>query len=130
MCGGHGNPNYPQSALVCPETPAEGIIDLRDFHQWSGRRYVAVFVILMALWQTLSLALPCDFRELPEQNLPVVPVVLVSIAAALFLTPRVRAAALVCLAGLWGLRFSELPQAVPIDGIGRMASPGGSHAVA
>jgi hypothetical protein len=106
--------NYLQVALVCPEVGDEGIVDLHDFHRRQGRRYIGAFVIslLFALFANIVFGAEYNFRDLLEQNLAVIPMLPIAILATVFLGRRVQIFALACLAGLWGVYFSDLQQAL------------------
>jgi hypothetical protein len=106
--------NYLQAALVCPEVGHEGIVDLRDFHRRQGRRYIGAFVVSIAFALSANVVFGSEYRfgDLLEQNLAVIPMLLIAVLAMVFLGRRVQIFVLVCLGGLWGAYFAELQQAL------------------
>jgi hypothetical protein len=106
--------NYLQAALVCPEVSPEGPVDLIAFHAQQGRRYTAAFVasVLFALLANVVFGSAFNLAEWSQQNLVVIPMLAVSILAMAFLSRWVQLFALTCLAGLWGIYFIELQQAL------------------
>jgi hypothetical protein len=106
--------NYLQVALVCPEVGREGIVDLSEFHRRQGRRYIGACVvsILFALSANIVFGTEYNFRDLLEQNFVVIPMLLITVVAAVFLGRRVQLLALAGLACLWGVYFAELQQAL------------------
>ncbi|MDP1631548.1 MAG: hypothetical protein Q8L66_09030 [Caulobacter sp.] len=68
---------YLIAALVTPDVPAEGVIDLKDFARREGRRYVGAMAIfaLMMLPLNLIYAGVFDIARWGQDNLFVVPMV-------------------------------------------------------
>ncbi|HEY3638251.1 MAG TPA: hypothetical protein VGK90_08850 [Rhizomicrobium sp.] len=106
--------NYLQAALVCPEVFSEGPIDLAAFHEQQGRRYIVAFVIslLFALSANVLFGSAYNLSEWSEQDLAVVPMLFVSVLAAVFLGRKTQIVLLVCLAGIWGFYFTKLQAAL------------------
>ena len=106
--------NYLQAALVCPEVPSEGTVDLVVFHQEQSRRYIGAFLVLcvLALIANFVFGTLQGASEWGAQNLAVVPMV---VAAALAMIVRARwmqIAMAVMLAATWVYYFSFLQSAL------------------
>jgi hypothetical protein len=106
--------NYLQAALVCPEVPPHGPVDLIAFHAEQGRRYIAAFVasVMFALFANLVFGSAYSVAAWTEQNLVVIPMLLVSVAAMIFPMRYVQIFALGSLACLWVVYFAELQRAL------------------
>ena len=78
--------NYLQAALVCPEIPAEGVIDLAVFHRLKGRAYIAAFVASCALALAANVAYGQVFGVLDwaRVNIAVIPMTLIAVAALIW----------------------------------------------
>jgi len=106
--------NYLQAALVCAEVPETGPVDLVAFHAQQGHRYIGAYAVsvVFALCANVVYGSAFNLVEWSEQDLVVIPMLLVSIPAAIFLSRRVQIFALGCLGILWGTYFLELQQAL------------------
>jgi hypothetical protein len=106
--------DYLQAALVCPEIPAEGPVDLVAFHAEQSRRYIGAFAAAAAMALILNTVLGGAFNvtEWEQQNLAVVPVLAVALAAAIFRARWVQVAAPFALTAIWVFYFTELQGAL------------------
>ncbi|HXC54411.1 MAG TPA: hypothetical protein VNU97_03885 [Rhizomicrobium sp.] len=105
---------YLQVALVCPEIPAEGAIDLKRFHDKQSRRYIGAFAVtsIMALIGNVILGDGLNVQEWGEQNLAVVPMIAVTLPA-LFLRNRwVQLGSPLALMAIWLLYFARFQAAL------------------
>ena len=105
---------YLQVALVCPDIPAEGPIDLERFHEEQSRRYIGAFLVtgVMALIGNVVLGDGMNVAEWGKQNLAVIPMMMCA-AAALFIRRRwVQIAAPVGLMAVWVFYYSDLQAAL------------------
>ncbi len=106
--------NYLQAALVSPDIPAAGPIDMRQFHEKQSRRYIgaALATLLLALVANLVLGNAYNVREWTVQNLAVVPMAIVA-AAALFLRQQWAQVVLaVAMIVIWIVYFATLQVAL------------------
>ena len=78
--------NYLQAALVCPEVPSEGPVDLVVFHREQSRRYIGAFLVLciLALIANFVFGTMQGASEWGAQNLAVVPMVIAAALATIF----------------------------------------------
>ncbi|HEV2650128.1 MAG TPA: hypothetical protein VGU69_02625 [Rhizomicrobium sp.] len=106
--------NYLQAALVSPDIPATGPIDMRQFHEEQSRRYIgaALVTLLLALMANIVLGSAYNVREWSVQNLAVLPMAIVA-AAALFLRQKWAQIALaIVMIGIWVVYFATLQVAL------------------
>jgi hypothetical protein len=106
--------DYMQAALACPEIPAEGEIDLVAFHQTRSRLYIGAFAVttIWALVDNIYFGGSYNIAEYAEQNLVVLPLIGVAIAAAIFRNKWVQRAAPFLLTCLWVFYVAELQSAL------------------
>jgi len=107
--------NYLYAALVSLEGRRDGELDLRDYHDQQGRRYIGAFVLsaAMALAANLLFGSAFSIGEFLRQNAAVVPMVITSIIAWVFVRRTwVQAAALVALIVIWSFYFGGLQSAL------------------
>jgi len=106
--------DYMQAALVCPEIPREGAIDLQDFHKTQARRYIGAFALActMALLANFILGGAYNISEWNAQNLAVIPMWLVAVAAAIWRTRWMDFAAPLCLIAIWTFFLADLQGAL------------------
>lgn len=106
--------DYLQAALVCPEIAAEGPIDLVAFHQKQSRRYVAAFALSAAdaLIANLVLGGALSISAWMMQNLAVIPLLLIAVAAAIWRNRVTDIAAPVLLIAVWTFYFADLQAAL------------------
>lgn len=106
--------DYMQAALVCPEIPPEGGIDLVAFHATHSRRYVGAFAAdsAMALIANLYFASSYDVGQFLSGNLVAIPALAIAVTAAVSQKRWVQAAAPVLLFGLWIYYFVALQDAL------------------
>jgi len=107
--------NYLQAALVCPEVPDEGTIDLEQFHEEQGRRYIAAFLAsgVLAVFANAVYGDVYQVMQWTAQNMAVVPMLAVALLAMAF--PRARWIQLVApftLLALWAFYFVALQGAI------------------
>jgi len=105
---------YLQVRLTCPNIPAEGEIDLREFHRRNGRDYIALFALVSALTVVVNLVFGemTSVREMIEQNIVVAPMFVVAVVAAISLRPWVQAFAAIAEIALWLAYFATLQGAL------------------
>lgn len=107
--------NYLQAALVCPEMPAQGPVDLDAFHDTQGRRYILGFLgsAITALIANAILGTSFHIEEWLQQNLVVVPMLGVAGIAAIFVRNRpVQAACAAAQLAAWTYYFVALQDAL------------------
>lgn len=106
--------DYLQAALVCPEIPAEGTIDLVQFHARQSRRYIGAFAAsaAMALISNTVLGGAFNIAEWERQNLAVLPLLVVVLAAAIFRARWVQVAAPFVVSAIWIFYFTTLQGAL------------------
>lgn len=106
--------DYLQAALVCPEIPADGPIDLTEFHARQGRRYIAAFAAsgTMALFSNTVFGGMYDIQSWLQQNVAVVPLLLVAILAATFRRRWIQIAAPLVLTAIWAFYLIDLQAAL------------------
>jgi hypothetical protein len=106
--------NYLQAALVCPEVPAEGLVDLNAFHAEQGRRYIGAFLasVLLALIGNFVFGNMLNVSEWTAQNVAVVPMAIAAALAMIFRARWVQIAMPIVLTGLWIYYFSFLQGAL------------------
>ncbi len=102
--------DYMQAALVCPEIPPEGEIDLVAFHQTRARRYIGAFTVtgVWALVDNLYFGGSYDVVELLQQNLVVIPLIAVALTATIVRRRWVDIAAPPLLACIWAYYIVSL----------------------
>jgi hypothetical protein len=106
--------NYLQAALVCPEVPAEGPVDLKVFHVEQSRRYIGAFLVsgMLALVANFVFGNMQNVSEWGAQNLAVVPLVVAAALAMIFRTRWVQIAMPVMLTATWVYYFRFLQGAL------------------
>ena len=106
--------DYLQAALVCPEFPEHGTIDLVAFHRTRARRYIGAFVasVVMALIDNIYFGSGYNVTELIRQNLVVAPLLAVSVTAMMVRKRWVDIAAPILLLCLWGYYIADLQGAL------------------
>ena len=99
LCMASAFADYMQAALVCPEVPAEGPIDLPAFHVRQSRRYIGAFAVTasFALVINTYFADAYNVAAFARQNIAVLPLIVLSVTAAAW---RNRWAQILCPAGL------------------------------
>jgi hypothetical protein len=105
---------YVQVRLTCPNIPAEGEIDLREFHRRNGREYIALFAVIAALTIVVNIVFGemTSVREMIEQNMVVAPMFVVAVVAALSFRPGVQKLAAAAEILLWLAYFATLQGAL------------------
>ncbi len=105
---------YVQVRLTCPNIPAEGEIDLREFHRRNGREYIALFAVIAALTIVVNVVFGdmTSVREMIEQNIVVAPMFVVAVAAAISFRPWVQTLAAAAEIVLWLIYFATLQGAL------------------
>ncbi|HTQ14120.1 MAG TPA: hypothetical protein VMH86_09610 [Rhizomicrobium sp.] len=95
--------DYMQAALVCPEVPVEGTIDLPAFHRARGRLYIGAFAAtaIMALVDNLYFGGGFDIGEYLKQNRVVIPMIAIALSAAIFRNRWVQRIAPVLMLTVW-----------------------------
>lgn len=106
--------DYLQAALVCPEIPPEGAIDLPVFHARQSRTYIGAFVGsgVMALVSNTYYSGNFNVAEYAAQNLAVIPLLVVAITAAVFRSRWVQIASPLILTTIWGFYLVDLQGAL------------------
>jgi hypothetical protein len=106
--------NYLQAALVCPEVPAEGLVDLRTFHTDQSRRYIGAFLasITLAFIANLVFGNMLNVSEWSAENLAVVPMVVAAALALIFRSRWMQIAMPIVLMASWTYYFSFLQGAL------------------
>jgi hypothetical protein len=106
--------NYLQAALVCPEVPREGAVDLAAFHEQQSRRYIGAFLVsgMLALAANVIFGNMLNVSEWSAQNLAVVPMVIAAALAALVRVRWVQIAMPIVIAAAWIFYFSFLQSAL------------------
>ena len=109
-----GIANYVQAALVSPEVPAEGTVDLGAFHAEQSRRYIGASVVssTIALFGNFVYGTSAGISELVSQNAAVIPMVVLALVAALFRARWVQIVVPILLAADWVYYFSALQGAL------------------
>jgi hypothetical protein len=105
---------YLQVRLTCPNIPAEGEIDLREFHRRNGREYIGVFalVALLTVGVNVLFGEMTSVREMILQNLAVVPMFAIAIIATISFRPTVQALSAAAQVALWIFYFATLQGAL------------------
>ena len=105
---------YLQVALVCPEIPAEGEIDLRKFHEEQSRRYIGAFVVtcVVALIANVIFGDGLNISEWSGQNVAVVPMLVVSLPPLFTRNRIVQIASPVALMAIWVFYYTDLQAAL------------------
>lgn len=106
--------DYMQAALVCPEIPSLGEIDLVRFHATHARRYIGAVAVAMAvaLGNNLYLGGNYNIAEFMTQNIAVIPFLAIVLFAALVRRRWVDIAAPILLSCIWGYYLVELQAAL------------------
>jgi hypothetical protein len=106
--------DYMQAALVCPEIPSEGEIDLVAFHKSHARRYMgaAAASMAVALCNNLYLGGNYNIADFMTQNIAVIPFLGIGLFAALVRRRWVNIAAPLLLSGIWVYYLVELQVAL------------------
>ena len=105
---------YLQVRLTCPNIPAEGEIDLREFHRRNGREYIAVYALVTALTIVVNVVFGemTSVREMIVQNIVVAPMFVTAVVAAISFRPWVQALAAAAQLVLWLAYFATLQGAL------------------
>jgi hypothetical protein len=105
---------YLQVALVCPEIPADGPIDLQSFHDAQSRRYIGAFAAtgVLALIGNVVLGDGMNVGEWSRQNLAVVPMLAVTLPALFWRNRWVQLASPMALMAIWVFYFADLQEAL------------------
>jgi hypothetical protein len=106
--------DYMQAALVCPEIPAEGPIDLPAFHAHQSGRYIGAFAVttVMALILNSYFSGAYDVAEFAQQNKAVLPLIAVAVTAAVWRNRWVQIVCPMLLTVIWVFYFTELQSAL------------------
>ncbi len=106
--------DYMQAALVCPEIPVEGEIDLPSFHARQSSIYIGAFAFtgFVALVMNYYYSTNFDVREYATQNIAVLPLLAIAITAALVRRRWVQVTAPFLLSGIWIYYFINLQSAL------------------
>jgi hypothetical protein len=106
--------DYLQAAMVCPEIPTEGSIDLKAFHATQARRYIGAFALSAtnALIANFVLGGAYNVSEWSVQNWAVVPMLVIAVTAAAWRTRWVDIAAPFLLMAIWAFFLIELQGAL------------------
>jgi flagellar biosynthesis protein FliQ len=106
--------NYLQAALVCPEVPAEGPVDLTVFHEEQSRRYIGAFLFscILALIANFVFGTLQGASEWGAQNLAVLPMLVAAALAMIFRARWMQIAVPIGLTATWIYYFSFLQGAL------------------
>ena len=106
--------NYLQAALVCPEVPKEGSVDLGAFHESQSRRYIGAFLVsgILALAANAIFGSMLNVSEWSAQNFAVVPMVIAAALSTVFRALWVQIVMPIVLLGAWIYYFSFLQGAL------------------
>jgi hypothetical protein len=106
--------DYMQAALVCPEIPAEGEIDLALFHATHSRRYIGAFAVtaVWALIDNLYFGGGYNVAELLRQNLAVVPLIVTAVFATIVRRRWADVVAIALLLSIWAYYVIDLQSAL------------------
>ena len=106
--------DYLQAALVCPDLPPEGSIDLPAFHDKQSRRYISAFVGagVMGLILNFYYSENFDVAEFAKQNMAVVPLLFISLTAAVVRRRWIQIICPMLLAAIWAYYLVDLQDAL------------------
>lgn len=106
--------DYLQAALVCPELPDEGAIDLAAFHATQARRYIGAFLAAttMALVANTVLGRAYDIAAWGAQNAAVIPLFVIALTATVVRRRWVDIVAPILLIGIWVYYLVDLQGAL------------------
>jgi hypothetical protein len=106
--------DYLQAALVCPDLPSEGPIDLTVFHDKQSRRYISAFVGAGVMGLILNSYYSSNFNvaEFAAQNIAVIPLLFISMTAALVRRRWVQITCPILLAAIWAYYLVDLQDAL------------------
>jgi len=106
--------DYMQAALVCPEIPAEGEIDLRDFHATRARRYIGAFAAttIMALVTNSYFGGTYNSKQVIAENAVVLPLIAIALVATILRRRWVDIVAPILLLVLWAYYLVDLQNAL------------------
>ena len=106
--------DYMQAALVCPEIPAEGEIDLQEFHRTRPGRYIGAFAVVtvVALLDNLYFGSSYNIAEVFAQNIAVLPLIAISVTATFVRQRWVDIAAPLLLICVWAYYLTQLQGAL------------------
>ena len=106
--------NYLQAALVCPEIPAEGTVDLVAFHRDHARQYIGGTAASAAFALIANLAYGGAFNltEWNAQNAVVIPMLIVAVAATIWRKQWVDIVAVIVMTAAWSYYFVALQSAL------------------
>jgi hypothetical protein len=105
---------YLQIRLTCPNIPAEGEIDLREYHRRNGCEYIVVYTLsaFLTIIVNVTFGEMTSVREIPVQNLAVAPMFLIAAVSAISFRPWVQAFSAAAQVGLWIFYFAILQGAL------------------
>ena len=105
---------YLQVALVCPDIPADGAIDLARFHDEQSKRYIGAFLLTCGVAVIANFVFGGVFRvaEWNKQNLAVLPMIAIALAAIFLRARWVQIAAPLALMAVWVYYFVTLQSAL------------------
>ncbi len=106
--------DYLQAALVCPEVPGEGMLDLPAFHARQSRNYIGAFVGsgVMALAMNTYYAGNFNVVEYAAQNIAVIPLLAVAITAAVSRNRWVQIVSPILMIAVWVYYLVDLQGAL------------------
>ncbi|HLY05857.1 MAG TPA: hypothetical protein VKR31_08935 [Rhizomicrobium sp.] len=106
--------DFMQAALVCPEIPPEGTIELPAFHASHARRYIGAFAVtcIIALFDNLYFGGGYRIADFLAQNLVVVPLIALAVFATVVRRRWVDIATPILLLCIWGYYLSQLQSAL------------------
>ena len=79
---------YLEVRLVCPRISADSEADLASFHRTEGRKYVGAYCLVMVVTAATNAFFASGSGTWVAQNYAIVPMAVLSLAAAIFITVR------------------------------------------
>lgn len=103
---------YVLARMVSPPIPAEGEIDLRQYHQEEGRKYAALFTVECLLTIGTVFLYGTSSANWTASNFATLPMMVASLAAAITINRWVQSGAIVTILLMWVWYFSMLQGAL------------------
>ena len=106
--------DYLQAALVCPEIPPDGPIDLQAFHVQQSRYYIGAFIVggVVAMISNAYYASGYNIAVFAAQNMTIVPMIAVALGAAIFRNRWVQIAVPILLTAIWAYDLIQVQGAL------------------
>jgi hypothetical protein len=106
--------DYMQAALVCPDIPEHGTVDLVAFHRSRAGRYIGAFALttIVALLDNLYFGSGYNIGQVLAQNIAVVPLIAIAVTATFVRRRWVDIAAPILLMCVWAYYLTQLQGAL------------------